>query len=297
MMENKMDFEQWLKNKKDIIDHWLKELLPGRKEFPEKIHEAMYYSIFAGGKRIRPILSILTAEILGYNDEIVKKPACALEMIHTYSLIHDDLPAMDDDDFRRGHPTNHKVYGEDIAILAGDALLTEAFYILSQLKSDKLPEILRIIALSSSSRGMVGGQAIDIIQTNNPTDINLLKKMHARKTGALLTAPIECAAVLCGEKNTDNFRELGDNIGMLFQITDDILDIRGNEAELGKPIGSDMSLGKSTFVSLLGIEKSEKEAEKYFKSAIKSLHRINVKNNEAVKRFEELIRFIHDRSH
>ncbi len=256
-----------------LVDAELRILLAGRKEEPKTIVKAMSYSIFAGGKRLRPVLVMAAAECCGLAARRTVKTACALEMIHTYSLIHDDLPAMDDDDLRRGKPTNHKVFGEAMAILAGDGLLTYAFEAAAanaaQLKLDgkAAAELIRIVALGAGTQGMVGGQVADLEAEGwksknhgfNPK--KALEYIHLHKTAALIIASLEAGAVLAGgtPRQRKNLRSYGEAIGLAFQIADDILDVVGDKKKLGKK-GSDAQNDKLTYARLYGIDASRKLA-------------------------------------
>lgn len=242
----------------------------------KKIYEAEEYSLMAGGKRIRPVIMMMTAKMCKKPPELVLPFAVAIEMIHTYSLIHDDLPAMDNDDLRRGKPTNHKVYGEAMAILAGDALLTKAFETAASfcdetVSKERVLKAISVLAKAAGDNGMIGGQVVDIESRNE--DENLLKYLHSLKTGALIKASGVIGAILAGatEDEIKAVESFCENLGMAFQIQDDILDVTGTEAELGKPIGSDAENEKSTYVTLFGIEKAEKMAEEYTQKAIDSL--------------------------
>jgi geranylgeranyl diphosphate synthase type II len=253
------------------------------KEAPEKsIYEAMKYSLNAGGKRIRPILALATCEIFGGKIEEVLPYACAIEMIHTYSLIHDDLPAMDNDDYRRGKLTNHKVFGEAVAILAGDALLNYAFEIILQemiTKSDGTISLLNkakaanILASASGATGMIGGQIIDLQSEGKKIPQELLEYMHRCKTGALIKAPIlGCAALFDANcEDVEALSSFAEKLGLAFQIKDDILDIEGDSNTLGKMTGSDLANEKSTYVSLLGIQESKKMLKAITNEASKTL--------------------------
>jgi geranylgeranyl diphosphate synthase, type II len=237
----------------------------------------------ANGKRLRPILCISAAECIK-NSTNVLIPACAIEMIHTYSLIHDDLPAMDDDDLRRGNPTLHKKYSESTAILAGDALLTHAFYILSNpgvfefkpLDNNIIIKLISIISESAGTNGMIEGQILDM-QAENPLHgiepLDYLLKMHGLKTGKMIKASVEMGAVAAGANSAqlNNLISYAENIGMAFQIIDDILDIEGDSATLGKPVGSDVNNKKLTFPDVLGIEESREYAENLISTAVKAL--------------------------
>jgi geranylgeranyl diphosphate synthase, type II len=235
--------------------------------YPETIYESMRYSLMAGGKRLRPILCLATCELIGGSTEMAMPTACALEMIHTMSLIHDDLPSMDNDDFRRGKPTNHKVYGEDIAILAGDALLTYAFEIIAD-KTVNVPaeRILRVIThlgKAVGAAGLVGGQVVDLESEGNPdVTVETLTYIHRHKTGALLETCVVCGAILAGatEAEIQRLSKYAQNIGLAFQIIDDILDITATQEELGKTAGKDIDAQKATYPKFWGIEESQRQA-------------------------------------
>lgn len=270
-----MDLNRYMTEKKELIEKKLDLLLVRNEEIPV-ISEAMRYSLFAGGKRLRPILSLMACELFSGVQEEVLPFACCIEMIHTYSLIHDDLPAMDNDDLRRGKPTNHKVFGEGFAILAGDALLNHAFETMTGIivKNPK-PEYIKamdIIARASGISGMIGGQCIDLYSENRSIDIDTLKKMHAQKTGALITASLEVGAVIskADEGDIKNIMEYGSLIGLAFQVADDILDVSGSREKLGKSIHKDSGCHKSNFISFFGLEKS-KQIEKELIEKAKSL--------------------------
>lgn len=273
-----MDIKSYLKEKRELIDSYLESYFSITSE-PFVLHEAMRYSLFAGGKRIRPILALASYEACGGNPKDIVPYATALELIHTYSLIHDDLPSMDNDDLRRGKPTNHKVFGEAMAILAGDALLTEAFLILSNnlhsssLKPSNLIKIIREVSLASGVHGMVGGQALDIFSENIEPDKDTLNFIHLHKTAALITASVRMGAILANikEKKLKALTEYGTGIGLAFQIIDDILDIEGNAEELGKTAGSDIKMKKMTYPALCGTEKSRQKAKDLIADAIDSL--------------------------
>lgn len=239
------------------------------------IYDSMKYSLFAGGKRLRPILLMMTYELYGHSDKKIVYPfACALEMIHTYSLIHDDLPAMDNDDFRRGVPTNHKVFREGFSILAGDALLNLAFEAMIgaalHTEPNKCLKAMYEIAAASGVKGMIGGQVADLIAEEHPATLQDLQYIHKNKTAALITASLVSGAILgqASEADIKTFRQIGENIGLAFQIQDDILDVIGDETLLGKPLLSDEKNNKSTYVSLVGIEQAQKEVEELSNEAI-----------------------------
>ena len=243
------------------MEEALDRYLPAGDQEPRELHAAMRYSVFAGGKRIRPILCMASAEACGGDLAPVMPVACALELIHTYSLIHDDLPSMDNDDFRRGKPTSHKVFGEAAAILAGDALLTEAFALLSRaekvrLAAERRLAVIQEIALAAGAAGMVGGQALDIRTDKEDPDIEALTDMHRRKTGALIMAAVKTGALIAGadERKLSALTGYANRIGVAFQIADDILNVEGDERLMGKRTGSDAARGKITYASLLGLE-------------------------------------------
>ncbi|MCH5212844.1 MAG: polyprenyl synthetase family protein [Oscillospiraceae bacterium] len=261
-----------LRERINEIDSALDKYLAVKDNTQKIIYEAMRYSVFAGGKRLRPILMWETALMCGGEWEDVENFACALEMVHTYSLIHDDLPAMDNDELRRGLPTNHIKFGEDIAILAGDALLTKAFEVISSGNYHdpaKAMHAINIFAAAAGTEGMVGGQIIDLASEGKDISLDELQCMHLLKTGALIRSACVIGAVMAGaEANeitaVDNFAKY---LGIAFQIRDDILDVIGTEIELGKPIGSDIEEEKNTYVKLYGIERSKELVIKYSEKA------------------------------
>ena len=263
--ESSFDLSTYLAKRKEAIEVALDSSLP--VIYPEKIYEAMRYSLLAGGKRLRPILCLASCELAGGTTSMAMPTACALEMIHTMSLIHDDLPAMDNDDYRRGKLTNHKVYGDDIAILAGDALLTYAFEFIAT-KTENVPpqQVLQTIAhlgRAAGAGGLIGGQLVDV-ESEGKTDVSLetLNYIHAHKTGALLESCVVCGGILASASAADLQRlsRFAQNIGLAFQIIDDILDITATQEELGKTAGKDVQAGKVTYPSLWGIEESRRQA-------------------------------------
>jgi len=269
-----MDIRIYLEEKKAMVDAALNQILPPEEVKPEAIHRAMRYSVFAGGKRLRPILLMAAAEAVGGSGTDVLPAACAMEMIHTYSLIHDDLPAMDDDDFRRGRPTNHKVFGEAMAILAGDALLTQAFHTLT-LCSEKFPlnSVIRVIAemaAAAGSLGMVGGQVADVEAEGKEVSGEDLDFIHSNKTGALFVASLRSGGILAGadDAQLEALTAYGRHLGLAFQIKDDILDITGDSTKLGKATGSDIRKKKATFPALYGLEESSAMAQEESQRAI-----------------------------
>ncbi|MBL1209400.1 geranylgeranyl diphosphate synthase CrtE [Geminocystis sp. GBBB08] len=270
------DLKTYLQTKKELVEKALDESLTIEK--PEKIYEAMRYSLLAGGKRLRPILCLATAELLSQNEVIAMPTACALEMIHTMSLIHDDLPAMDNDNYRRGRLTNHKVYGEDIAILAGDGLLAYAFeYVAENTKNiptERIVKVLGILAKAVGANGLVGGQVMDLdCEGKSDVTAETLTSIHRKKTGALLEACVSCGAVLSGASIDDLTRLsiYAQNIGLAFQIIDDILDVTATTEELGKTAGKDISSQKATYPKLWGIQTSQTKAEELVNDAITQL--------------------------
>ena len=281
-----MDLKSYLKERCRLVDEALDRYLPREDELPSSLHRAMRYSVFAGGKRVRPILMLAACEAAGGTIGQAMAAACAMEMIHTYSLIHDDLPAMDDDDFRRGNPTNHKVFGEATAILAGDALLTEAFILLSNPEagaglppSDRLA-VIQEIARCAGSHGMVGGQVVDM-ESEGKKDIDLptVQYIHTHKTGALIKASVKAGAILggAGEAELAAFTRYGEAIGLAFQIADDILDIEGTTEEIGKDAGSDEERGKATYPAVVGLADSKRRAAELTDMALTALDLFDAK--------------------
>jgi len=274
-----MDLKSYLALRSARVEKALDRFLPAADILPATLHEAMRYSVSAGGKRLRPVLMMAACEAVGSDYERVIPAACAMEMIHTYSLIHDDLPAMDDDDFRRGRPTNHKVFGEATAILAGDALLTEAFLLLSNLQansgisSDVLVRVIHLIARGAGSFGMVGGQAVDMESEGKEIDIPTLEYIHTHKTGALILASIQAGALIGGADDAafEALTRYGEAAGLAFQVADDILDVVGEQESLGKDVGSDEARGKATYVSCLGLSEARRRAVELKELAVSAL--------------------------
>jgi len=270
------DLKAYLQTQQAIIEAALDEAIAVTE--PPKIYEAMRYSLLAGGKRLRPILCLATCELMGGTTAMAMPTACALEIIHTMSLIHDDLPAMDNDDYRRGKLTNHKVYGEDIAILAGDALLAYAFELIAD-RTENVPpaQVLQVIARlgrAVGAAGLVGGQVVDL-ESEGKTDITVeqLSFIHTHKTGALLEVCVTSGAILAGAEAVDLERltRYAQNIGLAFQIIDDILDITATQEELGKTAGKDLAAEKATYPKLLGLEGSRQRADQLVDEAIAQL--------------------------
>lgn len=286
-----MDFTTYYNNQRKLIDSFLENRLA--KKGISKVDDAMAYSLLAGGKRIRPVLLMATAEALGVKGYNYLPVACGLEMIHTYSLIHDDLPCMDDDDYRRGRLTNHKVFGEAMAVLAGDGLLTLAFEVMLEQKnvdSRVLIETVREMAMCAGNFGMVGGQGLDLENEGKSISAEELRKMHAGKTGALFIAAVRGGAHLAGanEQELLALTKFADLLGLAFQITDDILDVEGTTEDLGKPAGSDEKNHKSTYVSLYGLEAAKALAEKTVAEALECLEMFG-ENAEALREITRLM--------
>lgn len=267
----------YMQRKMDLINEQLTKMYPENQALNTALAQSMNYSLMAGGKRLRPILIMAAADALGVDGEKFLRVATSIEFIHTYSLIHDDLPAMDNDDYRRGKLTNHKVFGEDLAILAGDALLTMAFEIIATDKDidDKTKvKLITELSIASGAEGMVGGQVIDMQSENKAIDMATLKKMHAAKTGALFCAAIRMGAILAGanDKQLADLTQYARQFGLAFQITDDILDVTGDEATIGKPVGSDEKNHKSTYVTLGSLESAKKLAKEAVDRAKEALN-------------------------
>ncbi|MGH8059583.1 MAG: polyprenyl synthetase family protein [Candidatus Entotheonellia bacterium] len=263
-----VDIEHYLHAQKALVDEALGRYLPPEEHYPSVIFQAMRYSVFAGGKRLRPILTLAAAEAVGAVAEDVLPVACALECIHTYSLIHDDLPALDNDDFRRGNLTNHKVFGEANAILAGDALLTFAFELMTDARHwrDGMPanmlQVVYEIAHAIGTFGMIGGQVVDLQMERQEVDLRTLRYIHSHKTGALIRTSVRSGAILGGgvPAEVDALSEYGAQIGLAFQIMDDILDVRGDEQLMGKGLRKDEDRQKATYPRLMGLAESEARA-------------------------------------
>ncbi len=256
------DLNAYLGSRKAEVEKALQHHLEAYTPSPPTLRDSMAYSLLAGGKRLRPILCIAAAETVGGTADLAMDAACAVEFIHTYSLIHDDLPAMDDDDFRRGRPTNHKVYGEAIAILAGDALCAEAFRVLTKRRHrhpERVCEVVFELGCAAGANGMVGGQVIDIEATGKKIDQPHLENLHRAKTGELLLFAVRAGAILGGAPaaELERLTVYGRALGLAFQIVDDCLDITADLATLGKDPGSDKAAGKTTFVDLLGVEEAQ----------------------------------------
>lgn len=294
-----MSFPEKLKQWAQSVDEALNSYLLAADAYPETIHSAMRYSIFAGGKRLRPILLLAATQAVGGSTDKSMPVACALELIHTYSLIHDDLPAMDNDDYRRGRLTNHKVYGEAIAILAGDALLTQAFELIAlaarELPAEAVNQVTLEIAQAAGSQGMIGGQVVDMLSENKAIGGEILEYIHRHKTGALFRASIRAGAIL-GGSSTEQLQALtqyAEQMGLAFQIKDDLLDIEGDAEKIGKPIGSDVKNQKATYPSIYGMEQARQMAATAADEAIKAL---KIFGAEA-EFLREIMHFIISRDH
>ncbi len=277
-----MDFDAYLTDQRRVIDAALNEFLPPEDRFPEVIYRAMRYSVLNGGKRLRPILVLASCEAVGGEPEIAVPTACAMEFIHSFSLVHDDLPALDNDDFRRGKPTNHKVFGEAIAILAGDALLAFAFETVTRrtkgVPAEVVLEITRRIASAAGTGGMVAGQVVDMISEGKKIEPETLEFMHRNKTGMLIEVSVVCGGLVGGASadQLDALSRYGGKVGLAFQIADDILDIEGEQERTGKATGGDRRKQKATYPSLYGLAKSKELARRAADEAI-----------EAVRDFDE----------
>lgn len=269
------DLQSYLTEKCRQIDAAMEEYLPREDRFPEIIFESMRYSVLGGGKRVRPILALAACDAVGGSMDAVMPTACAIEFIHAFSLIHDDLPSLDNDDLRRGKPTNHKVFGAAIAILAGDALLAFAFQTITDhthgVPADVTLEVIRRI--SAGTGGMVVGQVVDMISEGKQVSAETMEFMHRNKTGELMEASVVCGGILGGgnPEQIEALKVYGQKIGLAFQIADDILDIEGDQAKIGKPVGSDLERQKSTYPSLFGLEKSKEMAHQAVGDAVNAL--------------------------
>lgn len=293
-----MDLPAYLKRQTTRVDDALDRFLPDEERMPHLLHKAMRYSIFAGGKRIRPILLLAASEAVGGQSDRALYAASALEMIHTYSLIHDDLPAMDNDDLRRGRPTSHKVFGEAHAILAGDALLTEAFALLTDPGDDFAVapavqlRVANIIARAAGAAGMVGGQIVDMESEGGGDELDLptVEYIHTHKTGALIRAAVEVGAILGGadQRTFKALSRYGELAGLAFQIADDILDVVGDQDVVGKDIGSDEARGKATYVALFGLSEAQSRADELRDMALETLESLG----EKAEPLRQIVNFI-----
>jgi geranylgeranyl diphosphate synthase, type II len=285
----------YFQRRSEEVNEWLECFVPSESVEPRQLHRAMRYSLLGGGKRLRPILVLAAGEAFGAATDDLMPAACAMEMIHTYSLIHDDLPAMDDDDLRRGRPACHKVFGEAVAILAGDALLTQAFRVLSSDAAGRDParqvRVIREVATAAGTvDALIGGQMTDIESEGREVDAATLEYIHRSKTGAMIRASIVVGAILAGasEEQIAALGEYGERVGLAFQIADDLLDITSTSEELGKTAGKDAAAQKATYPSLHGVAASEAQARKLVDEAIEIVSRLGAD----AERLKEVARFI-----
>lgn len=291
-----MDIRAYIEGRKRRVDAALDRILPSAEIPPRALHEAMRYSVFAGGKRIRPVLCLAAGEALGADPGMCLDPACALELVHTYSLVHDDLPAMDDDDLRRGRPTSHRVFGEATAILAGDALLTLAFETVA--RAEALPAGTRIalvgtLAAGSGCSGMVGGQALDLGAEGRAVEAAELEEIHLRKTAALIEASVRFGGLIGGADaaRAGSLAAYGRSLGMAFQITDDILDATGDEAKMGKRARQDAAARKATYPAIHGVEGARRMARRCIEDALAAVNGFD----ERARPLREMARGLLDR--
>ena len=272
-----MEIKSFITKKAKVINQALDNYLPASDSKPAKLHQSMRYSVLAGGKRLRPILTLVAAKLVGnLNEEDVLPAACAVELVHNYSLIHDDLPSMDDDDIRRGQPSNHKKFSPALAILAGDALLTLAFELVSEIETidaERINLVTKELAQGSGHQGMVGGQVVDIESEGKEIDSAELDYIHQHKTGALLKTSVRIGALMgeASEKELTALTTYAEKIGLAFQIVDDILDVEGSSEKLGKAVGSDSNKDKATFPAIYGLAESKDLAAKTIQEAKDSL--------------------------
>ena len=280
-----VDIQRYLERQREKVDRFLDQAVPDGQAAPKILYESMRYSLLGGGKRIRPILALAAAEAVGSQNDSILPFAAALEFIHTYSLVHDDLPAMDNDDFRRGRPTNHKTFGDGMAILAGDALLTMAFELCSHpTLTDVVPQyrqvqIIQELAMGAGHGGMVGGQVLDIQAENQEIDLGSLQTIHTFKTGKLIRASVRIGGIFGGATppQLDALTDYSEDIGLAFQIADDVLNMTGTREELGKDAGTDAKRGKTTYPTFYGIEGARDLAEQGIRRAITRLEEFDQK--------------------
>lgn len=271
-----LDLNDYLKERKAMVDEALERFLPPASDVPNVLHEAIRYSALDGGKRLRPVLTLAACEAVGEAIETALPAACAIECIHCFSLIHDDLPCMDDDDFRRGRPTSHKTYGEATALLAGDALLSLAFELVAQTPlndKNKVLQTVQLLARATGTGGMIGGQVLDMQAQGRQVTRDDVEQIHRWKTGALLEASVVVGAMLGGgtDGQIEAMSAYGRHIGLAFQVADDLLDLRGDSEKLGKSTGSDLRMQKATYPSVIGVEASEELARQAMKDAVDAL--------------------------
>lgn len=295
-----MELKDYLNHWRGLINQYLDQCLPPADQYPTTIHRAMRYTVFAGGKRLRPILALAAAEAVGGKAKAILPVACALELAHTYSLIHDDLPAMDNDDLRRGQPTSHRVFGEAMAILAGDALLTMVFELLSSpwlasvIKPERQLEIIRELSLAAGSCGLIGGQVVDIESAGKGVDAPRLEYIHTHKTGSLIRASVRLGglAANCSNEQLQALSAYGERLGLAYQIVDDILDVEGESSSLGKNTGADVTAGKATYPAVWGMRQAKDQAQHLIAAAQAELTPLG----ESARRLRELAQFIIQRT-
>jgi geranylgeranyl diphosphate synthase type II len=293
-----MNVNEYLATSKKLVNERLDTLLPAESEPPASIHKAMRHSVFAGGKRVRPILILASGESLSGDRDVLLHLGAGIEMMHTYSLIHDDLPALDNDDLRRGVPTCHKVFGEALAILAGDALMTRCYQVLTDLpglpESARIEIIREVAAATGTVNGMIGGQVVDLESEGKEVGADVLEYIHCSKTGALLKACVRCGAIASGADSGEmqSLTEFGGKIGLIFQIVDDILDVTSSSEVLGKTAGKDEKVKKATYPALYGIDASRKKARELMSSALEDIRDFD----ERAESLRSLARFVVDRS-
>ncbi|MDA8974959.1 polyprenyl synthetase family protein [Akkermansiaceae bacterium] len=290
------DLKPYLNAQQKTVDVALSSFLPKATARPKTVHQAMRYSIFAGGKRLRPILTLAAAEACGGDEKNALPPACAVEVMHTYSLVHDDLPCMDDDDLRRGRPTSHKVYGEGMAVLTGDALLTEAFTILAETPQTKrypLKDIILEFSICGGSKKLIGGQVLDLEGEGQDLTKAQLIRIHENKTAALLTTSLRLGGMTANAspRQLEALTDFGYNLGLAFQVIDDILDVTQSTEKLGKTAGKDEAVDKATYPSIMGLGKSKTEARRYTKKSLAALAVFGKKAN----RLEQIAHYLLDR--
>ncbi len=292
------ELEAYLRSRQRLINSGLRRWLPRAGRRPATIHEAMRYSVFAGGKRLRPVLCLAAAEACGGEAEEALRPACAVELVHTYSLIHDDLPCMDDDDLRRGRPTSHKVFGEAVAVLAGDALLTEAFAIIARTpggRRHRPGDFVAELARAADSRRLIGGQVMDLEAEGATLTRARLVRIHEAKTAALLTAALRLGGMAAGAAPAvmDALTDFGRHLGLAFQVIDDLLDVTQSSETLGKTAGKDAAARKATFPAIVGLQKSRAEARRLTRHALAALESLP----RDAPRLEALARYLLDREY
>jgi geranylgeranyl diphosphate synthase, type II len=293
-----MNIQNYISEFKSAVDECLCSLMPAESEAPPTIHRAMRYALFAGGKRVRPILVLAAGESLGGARGTLLQLGAAVEMIHTYSLIHDDLPALDNDDLRRGRPTCHKVFGEAMAILAGDALMTRSYQVLAELpglsEATRLAIIREIACATGTIEGMIGGQVVDLESEGKPINAQVLEYIHRSKTGALLTACMRCGALAAGAnpRQLQALTEYGRKTGLAFQIVDDILDMTASSEKLGKTAGKDQKVKKATYPALYGLDASRAHARELISAAVEEIRELG----DPAESLRELARFVYSRT-